>query len=275
MKTFILFFLLNLSFNSTASKPELLLAKIYQPNIELDDYWISEKLDGVRAYWDGKNLLSRQGYKFNAPKWFTKPLPKIALDGELWIGRNQFSKVSGLVRRQDNNPLNWLRINYMIFDLPFNKKPFDHRIVQMRAITTKANMPHFQTIHQFKLSTHNELKQKLDAIVSLGGEGLMLHRGSSFYKSGRSDDLLKLKQHMDAEAIVMKHINGKGKFVGMLGAILVETHDGIRFKIGTGFTNEERKNPPSIGSTVTYKYFGLTSKGKPRFASFMRIRTKH
>lgn len=259
-------------FNSYAQQPELLQANIYQSNIQLEDYWVSEKLDGVRAIWNGKSLISRQGLPFNPPQWFTKSLPNTYLDGELWIARNQFSVVSGLVRRQENSNTNWKNIKYMIFDLPKSKQSFDNRIQQMKSIINKVNIPHLKVIRQFKLKSNRKLIHKLDEIVSLGGEGLMLHKGDSFYKSGRSNDLLKLKKHFDAEAIVLKHLPGKGKYKNMLGALLVRNMNGVIFKIGTGFTDHIRKKPPSIGSMITYKYFGLTSKGKPRFASFMRIR---
>lgn len=272
MKYSYILLLLLLCANSNAQQPDLLIAKVYHSDIEINDYWVSEKLDGVRAYWNGKILTSRQGHAFNAPQWFTQALPDIAIDGELWIDRNQFDKVSGLVRRQDANPINWHTIKYMIFDLPNSLKTFEHRVKQMKELVQQANVNHFKAIKQFRVSSHQQLHSELDRVVSLGGEGLMLHKGSSYYARGRSNDLLKLKKYFDAEATVMKHIAGKGKYKNMLGSMLVKTAEGIQFKIGTGFSDEERRAPPSVGALITYKYFGLTNKGKPRFASFMRIR---
>ena len=254
------------------SKPDLLLANIYQSDIRLQNYWISEKLDGVRAFWNGKNLLSRQGNVFNAPEWFTRVLPEVALDGELWLRRGEFERVSGLVRRYSPSESDWREIKFMIFDLPNHAGDFDKRLSRLKKIVGEINAPHIQLVEQFKVFNHQVLLDKLDDVVEQGGEGLMLHLASSRYKSGRSDDLLKLKKHFDAEAVVITHLPGKGKYEGMLGSMLVETSEKIRFKIGTGFTDEERKNPPAIGSVITYKYFGLTKKGVPRFASFMRVR---
>ena len=116
---------------------------------------------------------------------------------------------------------------------------------------------------------------RLDEVVAAGGEGLMLHLGSSTYKNYRSDDLLKLKKHSDAEAVVIRHIDGKGKYKGLMGSVLVETDDGKQFKIGSGFSDAERRNPPAIGATITFKYFGFTNNGIPRFASFLRVRNEH
>jgi len=256
-------------------KPNLLLANIYSSNIQLQNYWVSEKLDGVRAFWNGKNLISRQGNVFHAPKWFTNVLPEVALDGELWLARGEFERVSGLVRRDSANETDWREVKFMVFDLPNHAGVFNERLERLKIIIAKINAPHIQLVKQFKVNSHKILMKKLDDVVKQNGEGLMLHLASSRYKSGRSGDLLKLKKHFDAEAVVIAHLPGKGKYEGLLGSMLVETPDKIRFKIGSGFSDEERKNPPSIGSTITYKYFSLTKNGVPRFASFMRIRNRY
>ena len=253
-------------------KPNLLLANIYNSNLHLKNYWISEKLDGVRAFWNGKNLISRQGNVFHAPEWFTSVLPEVALDGELWLKRGEFEQVSGLVRRYSPDAIDWQEVKFMVFDLPNHAGVFDERLNRLKAIITETNAPYIQLVEQFKVSSHKVLMKKLDDVVEQGAEGLMLHLASSLYKSGRSNDLLKLKKHFDAEAMVIAHLPGKGKYKGMLGSMLVETPEKIRFKIGSGFSDAQRKNPPAIGSTITYKYFGLTKKGVPRFASFMRVR---
>lgn len=255
--------------------PALLLSNIYRDDINLRDYWVSEKFDGVRAYWNGKHLLSRQGNIYHAPDWFTSALPDTKLDGELWIGRGKFELLSGIVRRQSASPSDWSNIKYMVFDLPVSQEIFDERLKLLRTIITKINNPHIQMVEQHKVSSHEALMRKLDTIVGQGAEGLMLHRGSSVYKNTRSDDLLKLKKYLDAEAIVIAHVPGKGKLKGLLGSLEVETSNNIRFKIGTGFSDAERRNPPAIGSVITYRYFGLTNKGTPRFASFVRVKYRY
>lgn len=260
---------------SQASTPGLQLANTYHDNIDLNKYWVSEKYDGVRAYWDGKQLLSRQGNIILAPDWFTAPLPGEKLDGELWLARGKFDQLSGIIRRQTPIDSDWTKIKYMVFDLPRSPMIFDDRLKRLEAIIQKIDPLHIQLVKQEKITTNELLMQKLDDVVIGGGEGLMLHLGSSAYKTFRSDDLLKLKKYSDAEATIIEYIPGKGKFKGMLGSILVETEDEKRFKIGSGFSDAERKNPPAIGSVITYKFFGLTSKGTPRFASFLRVRNAH
>ena len=263
---------LSLAANEDRPIPDLLLANIFQSDIKLQNYWVSEKFDGVRAYWNGANFVSRQGNVFHAPEWFTGVLPKMALDGELWLGRGEFERLSGVVRRQSPDDSSWSGIKFMIFDLPGHTGVFDERLKRLEEIVANIKTPHIQLVEQFKVPDHEALIKKLDDMVKQGAEGLMLHLGSSVYKNGRSDDLLKLKKHFDAEAVVIDYISGKGKYKGMLGSLEVETSEKTRFKIGSGFSDDERKHPPAIGSIVTYKYFGLTNKGIPRFASFVRVR---
>ena len=252
--------------------PKLALAKVYQQTETIDQYWVSEKLDGVRAYWDGKKLISRQGNVYHAPDWFTKGFPKLPLDGELWIKRSTFEQLVSTVRKDKPIDSEWKQVKYMIFDLPASGSSFTDRLAELHQLLDEHDNPYCQLITQYRVADHDELQEKLKTVIKLGGEGLMLHKGDSIYKSGRTSDILKVKTFQDAEAIVIAHLPGKDKYEGMLGAVLVEMPDGKRFKIGTGFKDKDRKNPPAIGSQITYKYFGLTRKGIPKFASFLRIR---
>lgn len=252
--------------------PALLLAKTYHQSIDIKHYLVSEKLDGVRAYWDGKQLLSRQGNRFNAPQWFVKNFPKQALDGELWIARNSFQKTVSTVRKKHPIDKEWRQVSYQLFELPSGEGSFQRRVQAMRAIVEPLSIPHLKVIQQYRLESTDALTKKLDEVVAQGAEGLMLHRADALYQAGRSHVLLKVKKHQDAEARVIQHLSGKGKFSEVMGSMVVEDSAGRRFKIGTGFTLQQRKNPPSLGTMITYKYFGRTKKGLPRFASFLRGR---
>ncbi|MCG6200900.1 DNA ligase [Psychromonas antarctica] len=267
-----LFFILLFSPLTQSATPPIQLATLYHQDIDIKAYWVSEKLDGVRAYWDGKNLISRQGNIFNAPRWFIKDFPAIPLDGELWIKRNQFAQVSGIVRQHKDDNKAWQKILFMIFDLPSSKVNFSERITSMRKIVKNNPSPYLKMIQQQQLNSNSELQLLLDKVINKGGEGLMLHLGTAYYQTKRSNNLMKLKKYQDAEAIVLKHLPGKGRNSGRLGALLVKTEAGIIFKIGSGFSDSERENPPPIGSRITYQYIGKTVNNVPRFASFMRIR---
>ena len=271
-----MFVLLTLQTTIADPAPKLALAKVYQqtedPAGSVDQYWVSEKLDGVRAYWDGKKLISRQGNPYNSPEWFTKGFPVQPLDGELWIKRSTFEQLVSTVRKDKPIDSEWQQVKYMIFDLPASTSTFTNRRTELHQLLDDHDNPYLYLIKQYRLADHVELREKLNTVIKAGGEGLILHRGNSTYQAGRTSDILKVKSYQDAEAIIITHIPGKGKYKGMLGAILVEMPDGRQFKIGTGFKDKDRKNPPAIGSQITYKYFGLTRNGIPKFASFLRIR---
>jgi DNA ligase-1 len=272
------FFLLVSSLTGVSAEnkiPKLQLANRYHDQIEIANYWVSEKFDGVRGYWDGTQMMSRQGNIIQTPLWFVDALPITPLDGELWLGRGQFDQLSGIIRRHHIDEEDWRLVKYLIFDLPASEQTFDLRVEKIKLIVKRVNRSHIQSVKQFKLDDHVVLLETLDRIVKNKGEGLMLHRGASHYQNSRSDDLLKLKKSSDAEATVIEHYGGKGKYTGLLGSMLVETNDQRRFKLGTGFSDLERANPPPIGTIITYRYFGLTQKGTPRFASFLRIRHPH
>lgn len=258
---------------AAAEAPALMLAKVYRRGIDLRDYWVSEKLDGVRGRWDGRQLLTRGGHTIAAPAWFTAGWPAVALDGELWIGRGRFEETVSAVRQQVPDESAWRRIRFMLFDLPEHPGVFSERLVALQALVNAVNQPWLQTVEQVRGSTHAALMQQLDQVVRAGGEGLMLHRAQALYRAQRSDDLLKVKTHEDAEARVIGHEPGKGRLAGMVGALLVETGDGIRFRLGSGLSDALRRNPPPVGSWVTYRYRGTHDSGLPRFATLVRVRS--
>jgi len=257
---------------ATHAEPPILLAEVYRSGIDPAEYLVSEKLDGVRAYWDGQALRTRNGHPIHAPAWFVAPLPPQPLDGELWIGRGQFDALSGAVRRQMPDDSDWRQIRYLVFELPNAAGTFRERYEQLKREVERANVPWLKAVEQWENADRKALDLKLAEILKLGGEGLMLHRADATYTTGRSDVLLKMKLWRDAEAEVISHHPGKGKYAGMLGALKVRTADGAEFMLGTGFSDAERRNPPPIGTTVTYRYRELTKRGVPRFASFHRVR---
>jgi DNA ligase-1 len=252
--------------------PALMLADVYRQGMSLNDYWVSEKYDGVRGYWDGKQLWTRGGERVVAPGWFTAALPKQPLDGELWAGRGRFAHAVSTVRTQTPGDAAWHEMRFMVFDLPAQSGDFTTRLAALRKLLPITDAPWVVAVPQERATTHEDLQALLDKTVKMGGEGLMLHRGASAYRGERNNDLLKVKPYEDAEARVIEHVPGKGKHSARLGALVVETSDGKRFKLGTGLTDAERENPPAIGSWVTYRYNGTTAKGLPRFARFMRVR---
>jgi DNA ligase-1 len=256
---------------SKAKKTPVMLAHRWDPKIDIKGWWLSEKLDGVRGYWTGKELISRSGNPFRVPEWFTRNFPSTPLDGELWIGPRQFSELVGIIRRK-GPAAGWEKVRYLIFDAPQAAGGFEKRLDFARRWFRKNPNPYTEVLKQKICENEMHLRRELREIESNGGEGVMLRKPNSPYTVGRSYDLLKVKTYKDEEAKVIEHLPGSGKHAGRLGALLVELPNGIQFAIGTGFTDQERENPPPVGTTITFKYYGFHESGIPRFASFLRIR---
>lgn len=255
-----------------ADAPALLLANAYRPGMPLADYWVSEKYDGVRGYWDGHTLRTRGGETVMAPAWFTAGWPTTPMDGELWAGRGRFAHAQSTTRQQPPHEAAWRQMRFMVFDLPRHGGMFDERLRSLNALVMLINQPWVQAVPQKRIENDAALQALLQRTVRAGGEGLMLHRGSSLYQSGRSDDLVKVKTHEDTEARVVAHLPGKGRHAGRMGALLVEMPSGQRFRLGAGFSDAQRADPPPVGSWVTYRFRGTHDGGLPRFASFVRVR---
>jgi DNA ligase-1 len=249
--------------------PEILLAHKWDNEQDVTGWHMSEKLDGVRAYWDGKRFLSRLGNVFHAPEWFTEGFPEFALDGELWMGRGQFQETSGIVRRKKGGDL-WKKVRYLVFDVPAFERKVETRFKAIAAIV--ANTPYAEEVSQETCEGLDHLRKELAAVEKKGGEGLMLRQPESAYERSRSRTLLKVKSFFDAEATVVGHTKGRGRHKGRCGALKVRAADGTEFKVGTGLSDAQRENPPEVGEIITYRYQELTKDGVPRFPSFVGVR---
>ncbi len=255
-----------------ALPPPLMLAGQWRGATDVSRYLVSEKLDGVRARWDGRHLWSRAGHRIRTPDGFTDGWPAQALDGELWMGRGRFEATSATVRSGPGDAAGWRRLRFMAFDLPAHDGVFSERLAALQAVVARTGSPQLAVIAQQRVDDDRQLQQLLRSIVDAGGEGVMLHHQDNRYSPGRSEGLLKLKPHDDAEASVIGHLPGKGKYHGQTGALLVEAADGRRFRLGSGLSDAQRRDPPALGSQVTYRYNGLTVHGMPRFPRFLRLR---
>ena len=248
-----------------AGKPELLLLNKYTDDMNVTGWYMSEKLDGVRAYWDGKKFISRSGKIFFAPAFFTKDFPKHELDGELWNKRGNFENIVSIVNQKE--PHNgWKNITYNIFEVPNMDGNFTQRIKSLKA------SKYIKIIQQIKVKNKKYLKKFLNSVEEKGGEGVVVRDGSLPYYVGRSNKALKLKSYIDAECVVVGYNRGRGKYDGMIGSLSCRMKNMQVIKIGSGLDEHQRTVPPNIGSVITFKYYGLTSKGNPRFPIFLRVR---
>lgn len=270
---FLLVIVLAMPLLAFASPSPLMLATSWNSGLPVSHYLVSEKFDGVRAWWDGEQLRTRSGNVIAAPDWFLQAFPHdVALDGELWIGRGTFDRISALVRSVVADDEGWKTVRFMVFDLPASLAPVEDRLQELTARISAINSPFIHLVKQHELASPAELQQLLQVVTASGGEGLMLKRKGSLYQARRSSDWMKLKVREDAEAIVMGYTPGKGKYQGMTGALQVRSEDGRVFRIGSGLTDEMRRHPPAPGTRITYSFNGQTSRGLPRFARFVRVR---
>ena len=274
---------------------------INQPPI---NWWASEKLDGIRAIWDGEKFLSRGSANGAAkvysyvPKWFEDLIPKgISLDGEIWVGRNKFQeagKLSSLIpggkyTESEINDL-WKDVKFMIFDIPTYNGLFEERMSYLNK-NIKQN-DNIRLVNHHKIKSEEDLSIMYDTLTSQGAEGVMLRAPHSPYLTKRTNLLLKMKIIDDSEALVLGYTNGTGKYDKMLdngqymmGSLNVELIEhgkktGILFNIGTGFTDEQRigycdinsRHYIPIGSLVSFSFMEKSLDGIPRHPSFRGLR---
>jgi DNA ligase-1 len=251
---------------AVAPIPEL--ATVYRGQVDPACCLVSEKYDGVRAIWDGGVLRHRSGRTVAAPREFVAALPREPLDGELWLGRGRFEPLSALVRRTEPRAGEWSAVRYMVFDQPLASGSFEARLARLATVLPRGDTA-VELAPQWRVADQIALQDALASVVAGGGEGLVLHVASAPHASGRSGALLKLKPELDAEARVVGHRHGTGKYAAEVGAIEVES-EGRRFFIGSGLSDTDRRDPPPLGSHITYRFRDRTSSGLPRFATYLR-----
>ena len=248
--------------------------------------WLaSEKLDGVRAYWDGENLLSRQGKKLNAPLSFTKNFPKFALDGELYAKGLKFEEIQATVMDKLPDEKAWSRLKFHVFDVSEASGGLLDRLEVLAKFLKNEPNDNLIIVKQIKMRDNVHFLKFTKDIIARGGEGAVVREPNAPYEQKRSKNALKFKKFKDAECEVVSINKGSGKYAKFAGSLTCkalggkhgeekagEPKEGTIFKIGSGLSDEQRTNPPKIGSIITYKFQNLTSYGKPRFPIFLRVR---
>lgn len=159
--------------------------------------WLmQEKLDGLRCLWTGRELVSRNGEKFNAPAWFTAGLPiGVPLDGELFAGYGSLGGISNtLARHKSGADCDWKGVRFMVFDAPAFGDDFD--VFEYRSSTLEDFVfaaPHADSIPTRRVVSLAKLRRELKALHKRGGEGFILRDPNALYVAGRTDKVLKFK----------------------------------------------------------------------------------
>jgi len=252
-----------------ADKPELFLLKTYDDSRDVVGWVMSEKLDGIRGFWNGRELLTRSGKKINAPAWFTQNYPPFSIDGELWTKRGDFENISSIVRTKDSGD-RWKKITHQIFEVPNQQGGLLERLSVLKAYLNTDPIVHLQILKQTSIDSKQQLKQFLAQVTDQKGEGVVVRNPNTLYKTGRLPSALKVKKYFDTECTVLKILPGKGKYKAVMGSVLCQTSTGKELRIGSGFKDKDRESPPAIGSEITFKYYGFTKKGKFKYPVYLR-----
>ncbi len=255
---------------SAQAKQDMLLLKVWQPSQQVKGWLMSEKLDGVRARWDGHRLISRGGHIFAVPEWFTEGFPPFAVDGELWSKRGDFEHIVSIVRRKKPHA-GWRQLTYQIFEVPDQTGGLLARLQILKDYLSMHPNTRIRIIKQTACHGQKHLRAHLKQLVALGAEGLVVRNPAAIYQTGRSSDALKVKKYLDTECTVVGYKAGKGKLTGLTGALLCRMNNGTLTSIGSGLNQHLRSKPPALGQIITFKYYGLTKNGKPRHPVFLRL----
>lgn len=255
---------------NAAEPPKLFLPKVYHQEQPVVGWLMSEKLDGVRAYWNGRSLRTRGGHDIAAPDWFLKGWPPFELDGELWTKRGDFENIVSIVRQQQPDT-RWQQISFQVFEVPNQPGGLLERLAVLKAYLTSHPIKQLQLIEQVPVRSEVHLQTELKTKIDKGAEGLILRAPNRPYETGRTVSALKVKTYLDDECRVVAYTAGKGRLTGKVGALVCEWKS-QKIRLGTGLTDQQRTQPPPLHSWVTFKYYGLTSTGKPRFPVFLRVR---
>jgi DNA ligase 1 len=209
----------------------------------VDGWLASEKIDGIRALWNGREFISRNGVTFAVPDWFKVGMPDCPLDGEFFAGSLGLTISATQSGR-------WQEVVFHAFDAPSEDK-FKDRVARLATMALPA---HCDVVRHWLTDTVGAIR-KADEIAGAGGEGLVVRDPSKPYAAGRSSAALKIKPTRSAEMIVHGY-HGKG---------IIGDWCGVTVKLNTGEKVE-------LGDRVTFAFSGVTDNGIPRCPSFVAIR---
>ena len=235
-----------------------MLGRPCPPDVDPSGWWMSEKLDGVRAFWTGEKLVSRGGHPINAPDWFLKNLPPMAVDGELWAGRAQFQSADAALDGLESEV--WKNINYMLFDAPHEPGGFEDRFGRLLEWDADTDRNHVTVLPQARCAGQAHLQDYFESVIAQRGEGVMLRQPGSAYEPRRSDAMLKLKPIDDTPATVIDHKPGK-----RYGSVVVQCADGREFSVSA-----KRDMNVEVGQSIVVRHNGVTENGIPKFPRLVR-----
>jgi DNA ligase-1 len=256
---------------AVSTKPPMMLLETWDGKLDPTGWYFSEKYDGVRGWWDGKEFVSRGGNAYVAPALFKAKMPRTVIEGELWMGRGTFQTCSGVAR--GGSPDDWANMKFMAFDVPDPQAPLELRLTKLYSEAQLASCPWLVAVEQTVVKSAAHLRQLVADVEAKGGEGGVIRRPGSTYKlDSRSTDWLRVVSVLRDEAVVIGYTKGKGGRGGGIGALICAMPNGQQFRVGTGLKAADLQNPPPVGTVITYGYKKLTDGGVPREPRYVGVR---
>ena len=233
----------------------------------LNAWLMSEKLHGIWARWDGKQLLSRTGKRFNAPESFTDGLPIFPVDGELFAGYGaaNFQKLCGLVRSKKPD---WRGISFNLFDSTIAGS-YTERYAALKGLVLPE---HVKLIEQLQIVSDENRQAFLKSVLDKGGEGLVLRSPTAKYIEGLTNLVKKDKPMRSMEAICIAVNEGVGKLKGFIGSLTCQTESGVIFKVPNLPKTLLDQDRLFIGKNITVDFFGFTDINCPYQPQFAGVR---
>ncbi len=244
---------------------------------------VQPKYNGLRCLAirgsDYVELLSSTGFPIVTVPHIKEAMMKLPIgiyDGELYLHDN-FQRLTHLVNR--GMAIEGCReVSYVIFDLK-NTHFQEVRLLMLTQLGLTFNTGIIRIAPSWACAGTEEVELILKEQTAQGFEGLILRAPDAYYQEKRATTMMKLKpRSSDTYRITgfLEEVSIQGELKGSLGAFTVADTDGRTFKVGSGFTAEQRRiywreREKLVGCIVHVKYQALTDRGVPWFPVFMEV----
>jgi DNA ligase-1 len=219
-----------------------------------EGWFMSEKLDGMRAYWDGERFWSKNMSIIDVPESFTAGFPTFPVDGELWGGYEKIdSTVYALKQacRKKKRNIDWSNIKFCAFDAPQEEGSYDKRHLFLQ--NNLSQCCNISLIPMQKCGGHDHLHQHLAEILDKGGEGIILYHPATPYQPGRTRNVLKFKKYFEA-SVTFSHVKRDSY------NLVCKQENGklIYLKCTRGFC----LSPPEVGEKILVRHQGIFARSQ-------------
>lgn len=268
-----------------ANRTGVMLCYVYEPKrVEAwgFPYFVQPKINGnrCRAIVSASGvvtLYSSQGNEIlgvphvnNTLQVWSQIEPRLLgreLDGELYIHEVPHQQISGIIRSQTPKPES-IKITYVIFDAISETMTQAERIQWLRGLLP----PPFAAVSlldTYTITSNTQLERVKSTVLSNGYEGVIFRKPDALYSRYKVNTILKWKPSYTMAGTITGRIEECDQYgvpKGTLGSFVCKDQKGRIFKVGTGFTAEQRYKfwqQTYVGQKILVKYFALSEDGVP------------